>query len=123
MPIPQPRLSVAGDSFHFHTMPACCAAACWQSKNQKYGFGGRKRLQKQNDASSAADMSGFKWVPSRAGPGRAAQPAAALNRAAQPTVAMPLRATSSMGGGCLAGACWCTAASCRQLAWVQAWYV
>jgi rRNA-processing protein EBP2 len=29
-------------------------------KNAKFGFGGRKRLQKQNDAFSAADMSGYK---------------------------------------------------------------
>ncbi|CAK0780053.1 hypothetical protein CVIRNUC_004924 [Coccomyxa viridis] len=31
-----------------------------EAKNEKYGFGGRKRLQKQNDASSAADMDTFK---------------------------------------------------------------
>jgi rRNA-processing protein EBP2 len=31
-----------------------------QMKNAKFGFGGRKRLQKQNDAFSAADMSGYK---------------------------------------------------------------
>lgn len=31
-----------------------------QAKNEKFGFGGRKRLGKQNDASSAADMSGYK---------------------------------------------------------------
>eukprot|EP00878_Enallax_costatus_P021073 GHUV01022294.1.p1 GENE.GHUV01022294.1~~GHUV01022294.1.p1 ORF type:complete len:344 (+),score=146.69 GHUV01022294.1:239-1270(+) len=31
-----------------------------QVKNAKFGFGGRKRLQKQNDAFSAADMSGYK---------------------------------------------------------------
>ncbi|CAG9464300.1 unnamed protein product [Pedinophyceae sp. YPF-701] len=31
-----------------------------QSRNAKYGFGGKKRVQKQNDAKSAADMSSFK---------------------------------------------------------------
>ena len=31
-----------------------------EAKNDRYGFGGRKRLGKQNDASSAADMDGFK---------------------------------------------------------------
>ena len=31
-----------------------------EAKNEKYGFGGRKRLGKQNDASSAADMDGFR---------------------------------------------------------------
>jgi len=31
-----------------------------QLKNAKFGFGGKKRLQKQNDAFSAADMSGYK---------------------------------------------------------------
>ncbi|KAF6251220.1 eukaryotic rRNA processing [Scenedesmus sp. NREL 46B-D3] len=31
-----------------------------QMKDAKFGFGGRKRLQKQNDAFSAADMSGYK---------------------------------------------------------------
>ncbi len=31
-----------------------------EAKNDKYGFGGRKRLGKQNDASSAADMDGFR---------------------------------------------------------------
>lgn len=31
-----------------------------EAKNDKYGFGGRKRLGKQNDASSAADMDSFK---------------------------------------------------------------
>ena len=31
-----------------------------QSKNEQYGFGGRKKVQKQNDAASAADMSGYK---------------------------------------------------------------
>lgn len=31
-----------------------------QLKNAKFGFGGKKKLQKQNDAFSAADMSGFK---------------------------------------------------------------
>mmetsp|Transcript_6237 Transcript_6237/g.13655 ORF Transcript_6237/g.13655 Transcript_6237/m.13655 type:complete len:338 (+) Transcript_6237:240-1253(+) len=30
------------------------------AKNAKYGFGGNKRLNKQNDAYSAADMNGFK---------------------------------------------------------------
>ncbi len=30
------------------------------AKNERYGFGGRKRLSKQNDASSAADMDGFR---------------------------------------------------------------
>jgi rRNA-processing protein EBP2 len=29
------------------------------SKNQKYGFGGRKRFKKSNDAASSADISGF----------------------------------------------------------------
>ena len=31
-----------------------------EAKNERYGFGGRKRLGKQNDASSAADMNGFR---------------------------------------------------------------
>lgn len=31
-----------------------------QLKNAKFGFGGKKRLQKQNDSFSAADMSGYK---------------------------------------------------------------
>ena len=31
-----------------------------QLKNAKFGFGGKKKLQKQNDAFSAADMSGYK---------------------------------------------------------------
>ena len=31
-----------------------------QGKDAKFGFGGRKKLAKQNDASSAADMSGYK---------------------------------------------------------------
>ena len=31
-----------------------------ESKNSKYGFGGRKRLGKQNDASSAANMESYK---------------------------------------------------------------
>ena len=30
-----------------------------QAKNDKFGFGGRKRLRKQNDPDSAADMDGF----------------------------------------------------------------
>ena len=29
-------------------------------RDQKFGFGGRKRLGKQNDASSAADMESFR---------------------------------------------------------------
>lgn len=36
-------------------------------KNAKYGFGGPKRLQKQNDAFSSADMGGFR--PGRGGKG------------------------------------------------------
>eukprot|EP00898_Chlorokybus_atmophyticus_P001033 jgi/Chlat1/1930/Chrsp153S02256 len=36
-----------------------------KKKNTKYGFGGPTRLRKQNDADSAADMSGFKG-PNRA---------------------------------------------------------
>lgn len=35
------------------------------AKDEKFGFGGRKRLKKQNDASSAADMEGFR--PARFG--------------------------------------------------------
>ena len=31
-----------------------------EAKNERYGFGGRKRLGKQNDATSAADMDGFR---------------------------------------------------------------
>ena len=31
-----------------------------EAKNERYGFGGRKRLGKQNDASSAADTDGFR---------------------------------------------------------------
>ena len=31
-----------------------------EAKNAKFGFGGPKRLQKQNDAVSAADMEGYK---------------------------------------------------------------
>eukprot|EP00955_Chlamydomonas_euryale_P107189 365747-Chlamydomonas_euryale.AAC.66 len=31
-----------------------------QGKDAKFGFGGKKRIAKQNDASSAADMSGYK---------------------------------------------------------------
>ncbi len=31
-----------------------------EAKDTKFGFGGRKRLGKQNDASSAADMGGFR---------------------------------------------------------------
>ncbi len=31
-----------------------------EAKNETYGFGGRKRLGKQNDATSAADMDGFR---------------------------------------------------------------
>ena len=31
-----------------------------EAKNERYGFGGRKRLGKQNDATSAADMGGFR---------------------------------------------------------------
>ena len=31
-----------------------------EARDSKYGFGGRKRLGKQNDASSAADMEGYK---------------------------------------------------------------
>ena len=31
-----------------------------EAKDSKFGFGGRKRLGKQNDASSAADMGGFR---------------------------------------------------------------
>jgi hypothetical protein len=30
------------------------------SKDEQYGFGGRKKVQKQNDAASAADMSAYK---------------------------------------------------------------
>lgn len=42
-----------------------------QLKNAKFGFGGKKRLQKQNDAFSAADMSGYK--PGRSGSGASKQ--------------------------------------------------
>lgn len=31
-----------------------------EAKNSKFGFGGRKRLKKQNDASSAANMDSYK---------------------------------------------------------------
>lgn len=31
-----------------------------EAKDSKFGFGGRKRLGKQNDASSAANMDGFR---------------------------------------------------------------
>ena len=31
-----------------------------EARNSRYGFGGRKRLAKQNDAASAADMEGFR---------------------------------------------------------------
>lgn len=36
-----------------------------QAKNSKFGFGGNKRLAKQNDAYSSADMEGYR------GPGKA----------------------------------------------------
>ncbi len=29
-----------------------------EARDERYGFGGRKRLKKQNDATSAADMEG-----------------------------------------------------------------
>ena len=31
-----------------------------EAKNERYGFGGRKRLGKQNDATSAADTDGYR---------------------------------------------------------------
>ena len=31
-----------------------------EAKNERYGFGGRKRLGKQNDATSAADTDSYK---------------------------------------------------------------
>lgn len=41
-----------------------------QAKNDKFGFGGRKRLKKQNDAGSAADMDSFRQGRFQTGSGR-----------------------------------------------------
>ena len=41
-----------------------------QAKNDKFGFGGRKRLKKQNNASSAADMDSFRQGRFHEGPRR-----------------------------------------------------
>lgn len=41
-----------------------------EARNAKFGFGGRKRLDKQNDAASAADMEGFRGGRSERGGGR-----------------------------------------------------
>lgn len=38
-----------------------------QARDSKYGFGGPKRLSKQNDARSAADMSAFKPMKAKGG--------------------------------------------------------
>ncbi len=46
-------------------------AAKREARNSRYGFGGRKRLAKQNDAASAADMEGFRTSKAdRGGGGR-----------------------------------------------------
>lgn len=42
------------------------------AKNSKYGFGGKKKHQKSNDAQSSADMSGFSAKRMKAGKGRPA---------------------------------------------------
>ena len=51
-----------------------------QKKNEKYGFGGKKRFAKSNDAASSADMRGFstkkmkgKGKPQRPGKARRAK--------------------------------------------------
>jgi rRNA-processing protein EBP2 len=38
-----------------------------QAKNKRYGFGGRKKFKKENDAASSADMSGFSSKKMKAG--------------------------------------------------------
>ena len=45
-----------------------------QKKDSKFGFGGKKRFAKSNDAKSTSDMSGYSVKKMKSGGGRPAKP-------------------------------------------------
>jgi rRNA-processing protein EBP2 len=45
-----------------------------QHKNEKYGFGGKKRFSKSGDAVSSADLSGFSVKKMKTGGGKTKRP-------------------------------------------------